>query len=76
MSMQQDVAATWRLVSQGGGWRALAALLGLMLMVGGMIALMWFQSQPVVDDLAWLCGALSVAGLVLWKYMLARQSRR
>lgn len=75
MSMQDDVAATWRHVSKGGGWRAYAGLLGLVLMVGGMIAVMWLQAQPVVDDVVWLCGALSVAGLVLWKTMLARQAR-
>lgn len=76
MGMQQDVATTWRLVTQGAGWRAFAALLGLVLMVGGMVAVMWFQAQPVVDDIVWLCGAASVGGLVLWKTMLSRLQRR
>lgn len=76
MSMQQDVASTWRLVTQGGGWRAWTALFGLVLMVGGMIAVMWFQAQPVLDNRVWPCGALSVGGLVLWKTMLSRLPRR
>ena len=76
MSMQHDVALTWRLVSQGGGWRAAAALLGLVLMVAGMVAFMWFQSQPVVENIAWLSLALSVAGLAVWRTMLSSLGRR
>lgn len=75
MSMQQDVATTWRHVTTGGGWRAWAGLLGLVLMVGGMVAWMWLQAQPVVDPIAWLCGGVSLAGLALWKTMLSAQSR-
>lgn len=75
MSMQHDVATTWRHVKGGGGWRALAALAGLVLMVGGMVAVMWLQAQPVIDPAVWLCGGVSVAGLVLWRAMLAALSR-
>ena len=74
MSMQHDVTATWRHLTTGGGWRAMAALAGLVMMVGGMIAVMWFQAQPVVDPIVWVCGGLSVAGLVLWRSMLAALS--
>ena len=70
MSMNQDVAQTWHHVATGRGWRAYAALLGLLLMVGGIIAVMWYQAQPVVDDIAWVCGGISVAGLLLWRSML------
>lgn len=76
MSMQSDVATTWRLVTRGAGWRAWAALAGLALMVGGMVVVMWLQAQPIVDNIVWLCGALSVAGLVLWRTMLSRLDGR
>jgi hypothetical protein len=62
-------------LTRNGGWRACAALLGMALMVGGMVGVMWLQAQPVVSKAVWLCGALSVAGLVLWKSMLRHAGR-
>lgn len=70
MSMHDDIALTLRLVQQRSNWRPFAALAGLVAMIGGMITLMWFLSQPVMDLRGWLAGALSVAGMLIWRTML------
>ena len=75
MSMHDDVAATLRLVQQNHNARAWAALAGMLAMFGGMVALMWFLSQPVMAQYGWGFGALSVAGLVLWRSMLSASRR-
>lgn len=71
MSMNDDVARTLRLATQSGHWHAWAAVAGMLVMIGAMVALMWFLAQPVMDPRAWGLLALSVAGLILWRYMLA-----
>jgi hypothetical protein len=83
MSLHDDIGLTLRIVSHGraSNWPAYAALLGMLAMIGGMVAMMWFlSSQPTSDLRGWLCGALSVAGLGIWRRLLpeavARDSRR
>ena len=71
--MNQDIALTLNLLTQGpiGNWRAWLALAGMLLMIGGMVAMMWFlSSRPTLDLTGWLCGGASVAGLGLWRTML------
>lgn len=75
MSMNDDVAATLRLVRQDHNARAFAALAGMLAMIGGMVALMWCLSQPVMTAQGWGFGALSVAGMLLWRAMLAASRR-
>lgn len=72
MNFNEQIALTLRTVSHGhlGNWRAFAALAGMLLMICGMVAMMWFLSQPITDVRGYLCGAASVAGLVLWRAML------
>lgn len=76
MSMNDDVARTLRLAKQSGHWHGWAAVAGMLVMIGAMVALMWFLAQPVTDPRAWALMAVSVAGLVLWRYMLAITSAR
>lgn len=76
MSMNDDVARTLRLATQAPHWHAYAAVAGMATMFGAMIALMWFLAQPVMEPLAWGLLGLSVAGLVLWRYMLAMSQAR
>ena len=73
MSFNDDMALTLRTVSgaPASNWPAYAALMGMLLMIGGMVAMMWFlSSQPTLDLRGWLCGAVSVAGLMLWRGLL------
>jgi hypothetical protein len=73
MNFNEQVALTLRIASHGrlGNWRAFVALAGMIVMIGGMVAMMWFLSaQATSDPRGWVCGALSVAGLALWRAML------
>ena len=73
MSFNDDMALTFRTAAGGpvGNWPAYAAVVGMLVMIGGMIAMMWFlSSRPTSDLTAWLCGGASVAGLALWRNML------
>jgi hypothetical protein len=72
MNFHDQIALTLRTVSHGhlGNWRAFAALAGMIVMIGGMVAMMWFLSQPVTDMRGWLCGAASIGGLFVWRAML------
>ena len=72
MNFSEQIALTLRTVAHGKlhNWRAYAALAGMLAMIVGMVAMMWFLSQPVVDVLGWLCGGASVGGLMLWRAML------
>ncbi len=73
MSFNDDMALTFRTVagSPASNWPAYAALVGMLIMIGGMIAMMWFlSSRPTTDLVGWLCGAVSMAGLGLWRSML------
>jgi hypothetical protein len=73
MSFNDDMALTFRTVASGpaSNWPAYAAVAGMLVMIGGMIAMMWFlSSRPTSDLTAWLCGGASVAGLALWRNML------
>lgn len=78
MNFNQQVALTFRLVSRGkaGNWQAWLALAGMLLMIGGMVAMMWFLSQPTLDLRGWLCGAASIAGLFLWRATLPQAEAR
>ena len=76
MSMNDDVARTLSAAKQSGHWHGWAAVAGMLVMFGAMVALMWFLAQPAMDPRAWGLMALSVAGLVLWRYMLALTSAR
>lgn len=73
MNFNEQVALTLSTVAHGhlGNWRAFAALAGMLLMIGGMVAMMWFlSSQPTTDVRGWICGGVSVAGLMIWRAML------
>ena len=73
MSFNDDMALTFTTAASGpaGNWPAYAAVAGMLVMIGGMIAMMWFLSSRTTSDLtAWLCGGASVAGLALWRNML------
>lgn len=73
MSLHDDMALTFRTVAGApvSNWPAYAALTGMVLMVAGMVAMMWCLSfLPTLDLRGWLCGAASVAGLMLWRSML------
>jgi hypothetical protein len=79
MSLNDDMALTFRTVASGpaGNWQAWAALAGMLLMIAGMVAMMWFlSSRPTFDPTGWLCGAASVAGLALWRHMLPAAVKR
>ncbi|HEX8610469.1 MAG TPA: hypothetical protein VF800_04210 [Telluria sp.] len=73
MNITEQIALTLSTVAQAraANWRAYAALAGMLLMMGGMVAMMWFlSSQPTLDLRGWLCGGASVAGLALWRATL------
>jgi len=73
MNMTEQISLTLRIVSHGhfNNWRAYAALLGMLAMIGGMVAMMWFLSSQAPSDMrGWLCGGASVIGLALWRSML------
>lgn len=73
MNFQQQIGLTLRIVSHGhaSNWRAFVALAAMILMIGGMIAMMWFLSSAPSSDLRpWICGIASVVGLALWNNML------
>ncbi len=72
MNFNDQIALTLRIVSHGhfSNWRAFAALAGMLAMIGGMVAMMWYLSQPGTDMRGFLCGAVSIAGLFLWRAML------
>ncbi|NHZ65763.1 hypothetical protein [Massilia genomosp. 1] len=73
MNITQQIALTLSTVAQAkaANWRAFAALAGMLLMIGGMVAMMWFlSSQPTLDLRGWLCGGASLAGLALWRATL------
>ncbi len=76
MSMNDDVARTLRLAKQSGHWHAWAAVAGMLVMIGAMVALMWFLAQPAMDVRAWGLMALSICGLIVWRYMLALSAAR
>ena len=78
MNFNQQVALTLRLVAHGkaGNWPAWLALAGMLMMIGGMVAMMWFLSQPAVDLRGWLCGGVSIGGLFLWRAMLPQAQAR
>lgn len=73
MNLSQQIALTLSTVAQAhaANWRAYAALAGMIVTIGGMVAMMWFlSSQPTSDLRGWLCGGASLAGLALWRGML------
>jgi hypothetical protein len=73
MSLHDDVSLTLRTAASGpaSNWHAYAALIGMLLTIVGMVAMMWFlSSAPTSDPAGWICGALSVAGLFLWRATL------
>lgn len=72
MNITQQIALTLSTAAQAhaANWRAWAALAGMLLMIGGMVAMMWFLSQPSFDMRGWLCGAASMAGLAVWRATL------
>ena len=72
MNFQDQIALTFRIVGHGhfSNWRAYVALLGMFAMIGGMVAMMWFLSQPTTDTRGWICGALSIVGLNVWRALL------
>ena len=72
MNFNDQIALTFRIALRGNvsNWRAYAAFAGMLAMILGMVAMMWFLSQPTIDVRGWLCGAASVAGLSLWRAML------
>ena len=72
MNFNEQIALTLRTVAHGhlSNWRAYAALIGMLLMIVGMVAMMWFLSQPTVDLRGWLCGGASIGGLMLWRALL------
>lgn len=72
MNISEQIALTLSTVAQApaANWRAYAALAGMLLTMGGMVAMMWFLSQPASDMRGWLCGAASVAGLAVWRALL------
>jgi hypothetical protein len=74
MNINQQVSLTLRLVWRAplSHWSAYAALFGMLVTIGAMVAMMWFlSSRPTSDLTAWLCGALSVSNMLLWRAMLA-----
>ncbi|ATQ77460.1 hypothetical protein CR152_25365 [Massilia violaceinigra] len=73
MNINQQIALTLSTAAnaRAANWRAWAALAGMMVTIGGMVAMMWFLStQPTLDLRGWLCGGASMAGLALWRAML------
>ena len=73
MNINEQIALTLTTMStcRSTNWRAYAATIGMLFMIGGMVAMMWFlSSQPTTDLRAWLCGGASLAGLALWRTML------
>lgn len=78
MNITQQIALTMSTVAQAhaSNWRAYAALAGMLLTIGGMVAMMWFlSSQATLDVRGWLCGAASIAGLALWRALLPTAAR-
>jgi hypothetical protein len=74
MSMLDDISLTLRTAAAPHPrWQAFAAVAGMLLMWLAMVAAMWFLSvEPSAGLSSILAGALSVAGLLLWRAMLAR----
>ena len=73
MNINDEFAQTLGLVSRANtsNWHAYAALVGMLMMILGMVAMMWFlSSEPTLEIKGILSCAVSIIGLGLWRNML------
>ncbi len=79
MGLIEETRLTLRTAASAGraNWYAYAALLGMLMMFGGMLALMWCISfEPTFTVHGWISGAASLLGRLLWSLTLTQALAR